>query len=249
MKVPRRESEPTSTNASTSLTSPSAANLSSAIVNSSPSQSPVITSPEQHQLTQPTLQSLGIHSPEQYQLTQSILQSPEISFPEPHQGGIPETPQMPTRILSHQPLGSPVRPMRDPSDDNLDPILKLQIPSSMSGIREKSVSESLTTMDEIVNSNDRASEKLPSDPLDDFDMEDDTMEEDTKQKAKKARLTVENVEYQEDFDIRDSYFRVNTPRLRDRLKILGVYTDCIGILYVHRYFPFESLLIVQAGER
>jgi len=119
--------------------------------------------------------------------------------------------------------------MRGLNDNYLDPALRHKTLSPRPSIDAVSVAESASVADEIVGLNREVSEKLPSEPQDNFDAG-----EDKNSKAKKPRLTLETVEYQTNARTRDTYYRNTSNRLKEKLKILGMYTNCIGILYLHR---------------
>lgn len=139
--------------------------------------------------------------------SRSLLPSPERG------SGIPETPQRttPTPAPARRVLGSPLKPMHGLNDTLLDRTMG-QMPSPLSTTRSVSTGGLSRSPSEPINSDE--DEKHP--------------------KAKRPKMTEETAEYQKDKTLRDTYYRNTSGRLKERLKILGIYTNCIGILYLHR---------------
>jgi hypothetical protein len=92
----------------------------------------------------------------------------------------------------------------------------------------------MQALDEIPSPEDKVPEKSSSNPRKDPP----NSKNNTPRKRKKVKLAVDNVQYQTDEQTRDTYYRNKSQRLRDELKILGVYTGCYATLYIHRYAIF-----------
>lgn len=223
LKILTIESEQRSESASNTASNDNSSPPVPAVKNSASTKStePIVESPsgftsELGQLTLPMAQSpeIPLHvASEQRQVTQGTISSkPFLNIP-----GTPDTiaPDSSCRVL-----GSPVKPMRDLNHDWLDPNLRREISSSKPSIDGESVVDSTSTVD--------TEEK----PLSDIPLDDDDVKEISK--AKRPRLNKDTVTFQEDDNIRTSYFRTTSERYKDNLKVLGVYTGCIGILYLHR---------------
>jgi hypothetical protein len=92
----------------------------------------------------------------------------------------------------------------------------------------------MQALNEIPSLEDKVSEKSSSnirkDPPD--------TKNNTPRKQKKVKLTLENAKYQKNEKTRDTYYRTTSQRLRDELKILGIYSGCYAALYIHRYAFF-----------
>lgn len=54
-------------------------------------------------------------------------------------------------------------------------------------------------------------------------------------KTKGKKLTLETVVYQEDKIRRENYYRTTGERMKESMRILGIHTNCYGILYLQRY--------------
>ena len=145
---------------------------------------------------------------------------PELPLGGAHAGlGHRDCPETPTPVA--RPLGSPtkrvvIHKMPTLIDDLIDPNL-LHVPENPS--ESTSVSG---------NSNDDSS-ALNSEA-----------EEETRV-TKKKKLTADDVPFQTDSRLRDTYFRNNCNRIRETLKKLGNYTGAYGILLISRDVIFDSL--------
>jgi hypothetical protein len=151
----------------------------------------------------------------------SVLPPPAMSpqIPSPtRQTGIPETPQQ-----RRHPFGSPVRAPRDFGYDLLEPSLR---PGGLSSrFRRDSTTETVSDEEEIESLTGSGSQSKTA--LDDADDE-------SKKRGKRPRLNVKTVEFQKDKRKRESYYRNTSDRLKEKLQVLGVYTGCFGVLYLHR---------------
>ena len=151
----------------------------------------------------------------------SVLPPPAMSpqIPSPtRQTGVPETPQQ-----RRHPFGSPVRAPRDFGYDLLEPSLR---PGGLSSrFRRDSTTETVSDEEEIESLMGSGSQSKTA--LDDADDE-------SKKRGKRPRLNVKTVEFQKDKRKRESYYRNTSDRLKEKLQVLGVYTGCFGVLYLHR---------------
>lgn len=177
----------------------------------------------------PLLPSTIAGSSDQYPTCEGLTYSPQI--PLPSQFGIPETPQRPLADV-RRPFGSPVRPMARLDEEHLHPDLRFRTAGSSS--RDPPPSDTVSDEDDMDSLDD---ENLPRSPSETPFSE----PSDVKNKPRKRqRLTLENAEYQRDKRTRDTYYRSTSERLKKNLQILGIYTGCIGILYIHRYQTLKS---------
>jgi hypothetical protein len=117
-----------------------------------------------------------------------------------------------------------VRPTRDLDYDFLDPALKPRRLGS-SYERDLTPTETVSDVDEIESLMDgRSQSKTPLEEPDD----------ELKRRGKRPRLTLDTVEFQKDKRKRETYYRNTSDRLKEKLQVLGIYSGCIGILYLHR---------------
>jgi hypothetical protein len=150
--------------------------------------------------------------------------SPELPLGGAYAGlGRRECPETPTPIA--RPLGSPTRPIMIPkmpplADDRIDPNL-LQVPEN--------ISESMSISG---NSNDSSSA-----------LDSEAAQEETREGIviKKRKKTADEVTFQTDSRLRDTYFRNNTSRIKESLKRLGNYTGAYGIVLISRDVILDSL--------
>jgi hypothetical protein len=147
----------------------------------------------------------------------SMAASPELPLGGAYAGlGRRECPETPTPVA--RPLGSPtkrimIHKMPPLTDDWIDPNL-LHVPEN----RSESMSVS-------GNSNSAP---------------DSEAEEETRE-VKKKKLTADDMTFQTDSRLRDTYFRNNCNRIKESLKKLGNYTGAYGILLISRDVIFDSL--------
>lgn len=152
--------------------------------------------------------------------------SPELPFGDVYAGlGRRECPETPTPVA--RPLGSPakrimIHKMPPLTDDQIDPTL-LQIPES----RSESMSVS-------GNSNDGSS-ALDSEP------EEEIQDAENTKAIKKRKSTADDVAFQTNARLRDTYFRNTSNRLRETLQKLGNYTGAYGIVLISRDVTLDSL--------
>ena len=151
---------------------------------------------------------------------QPAIMSPQIPFPS-RQTDIPETPQRPSQ---RRPFGSPVRATRDLNYDFLDPAWKPLQRLGSSYERDLTPTETVSVDENESLMDDRAQSKktLLEEP------------DQSKRRGKRPRLTLDTVEFQKDKRKRETYYRNTSDRLKEKLQILGIYSGCIGILYLHR---------------
>jgi hypothetical protein len=154
------------------------------------------------------------------------IMSPQIPSPT-RQTGIPETPQQ-----HHRPFGSPVRAAQDFDYNSLEPSLR---PGSLSsGFRRNSTpTETVSDGDEIKSLTGSGIESLTGSGSQSKTALDDPDDE-LKKRGKRPRLNVKTVEFQKDKRKRETYYRNTSDRLKKKLQVLGIYSGCIGILYLHR---------------
>jgi hypothetical protein len=116
-----------------------------------------------------------------------------------------------------------VRAPRDFGYDLLEPSLR---PGGLSSrFRRDSTTETVSDEEEIESLTGSGSQSKTA--LDDADDE-------SKKRGKRPRLNVKTVEFQKDKRKRESYYRNTSDRLKEKLQVLGVYTGCFGVLYLHR---------------
>jgi len=156
-------------------------------------------------------------------LPQTRVDSPSI--PSPGARDIPETPQHPL-APTRRPFESPVRAMRNLDEHLLDPVLRPRIASSSSR-RDPTPTQTASDVD-LESSDEDLPRSQSNTPL-------EGPNDATKKRGKRPRLTPENVQYQPDKRKRESYYRNTGERLKKNLRIMGAYTGCIGVLYLHRY--------------
>jgi hypothetical protein len=117
-----------------------------------------------------------------------------------------------------------MRAARDIDSNFLEPSLR---PGSLSSDfpRDSTPTETVSDVDEIESLMGGGSQSKTV--LDDPDDE-------SKKRGKRPRLNVKTVEFQKDKRKRETYYRNTSDRLKEKLQVLGIYSGCIGILYLHR---------------
>jgi len=153
--------------------------------------------------------------------------SPELPLGGVYTGlGRRECPETPTPV--RRPPRSPakrimIHKMPPLTDDRIDPTL-LQVPDNLS--ESTSVSG---------NSNDSCSTL-------DSETEEETCEGTANATViKKKKLTADDVIFQTNSQLRDTYFRNNSNRIRESLKRLGNYTGAYSIVLISRDVILDSL--------